>query len=277
MLKNCMDSFSLRNKVIIITGAAGFLGRMHCRAVIEAGAVAVLIDVNSDKLMDAKVELQNQYPKACIESFNCSITEKGELCKIRDFLERKFHRIDGLVNNACNNPTMKSTETGQGRFESLTYAQWLGDSEVGLYGSICCSQVFGSYMSNHGGGVIVNIASDLGIIAPNQNLYRVEGESEENQPKKPVTYSTVKWGLIGLTKYLSTYWADKNVRANALAFGGVFNHQNEEFLQRVIELIPMRRMAEKDEYMGSLVFMLSSASSYMNGAVLSIDGGRTAW
>lgn len=126
-------------------------------------------------------------------------------------------------------------------------------------------------------GVILNISSDLGVIAPNQNLYRIDGETEENQPKKPVTYSVVKWGLIGLTKYLSTYWADKNVRSNAVAFGGVYNNQSEEFLKRVTELIPMGRMASKDEYMSSVIYLISEASSYMTGALVNIDGGRTAW
>lgn len=269
--------FSLNNKVIVITGAAGLLGQMHTKAVVEAGGIPIIIDINKDSLNNVATTIREEYPNSILETFYCSITDMRKLLELRDFLGRKYGRIDGLVNNACNNPTMKKNQKGAGRFETLTYSDWLVDEEVGVYGSICCSQIFGEYMASHGGGVILNIASDLGIIAPNQNLYTVDGLPENEQPKKPVTYSIVKWGLIGLTKYLATYWADKNIRCNALALGGVFNNQDELFLSKVKAQIPMGRMAEKDEYMGSIIYMLSQASSYMTGAVVSIDGGRTAW
>lgn len=276
-MQSCLDKFSLKKHVIVITGAAGLLGQMHTRAVLDAGGIPVMLDVDECGLNNSLEVLMAEYPGNTIESFVSSIIDKEKLCEISMYLDTKYGRIDGLINNACHNPTMKGSVKGDGRFEKMTYEEWLDDSEIGIYGSICCSQVFGAYMAKHNGGVILNIASDLGIIAPNQNLYRVEGVPEDEQPKKPVTYSTVKWGLIGLTKYLATYWADKNVRSNALAFGGVFNNQGEPFLSRVKEQIPLGRMANKDEYMGSIVYMLSDASSYMTGAVVSIDGGRTAW
>ena len=264
-MQSCLEKFSLNNHVIVITGAAGLLGQMHTRAVLDAGGMPVMLDIDESRLKNVLVGLKAEYPGANIEGFVCSITDKDDLTEICEQLNEKYGRIDGLINNACHNPTMKESVKGDGRFEKMTYQEWLDDSEIGIYGSICCSQVFGGYMAKHGGGVILNIASDLGIIAPNQ------------QPKKPVTDSTIKWGLLGLTKYLATYWADKNVRSNALAFGGVYNNQGEPFLSRVKEQIPLGRMANKDEYMGSIVYMLSDASSYMTGAVVSIDGGRTAW
>lgn len=276
-MSTCMDKFSLCGKVIIITGAAGFLGIMHTKAVLDAGGIPVMLDLSEQRLAESKEQLEKEYPGKSIEIFATSITEKAGLEHIRDALVEKYGKIDGLINNACNNPTMKDSDEGSGRFESFSYEEFLADTNVGLYGALLCSQIFGTYMAQNGGGSIVNISSDLGVIAPNQNLYTVEGKEEYQQPKKPVTYSTVKWGLIGLTKYLSTYWAEKNVRANAMAFGGVFNNQSETFLKRVEELIPMRRMANRDEYMGSIVYMLSDASSYMTGSVVSIDGGRTAW
>lgn len=276
-MQSCLEKFSLNNHVIVITGAAGLLGQMHTRAVLDAGGMPVMLDIDESRLKNVLVGLKAEYPGANIEGFVCSITDKDDLTEICEQLNEKYGRIDGLINNACHNPTMKESVKGDGRFEKMTYQEWLDDSEIGIYGSICCSQVFGGYMAKHGGGVILNIASDLGIIAPNQNLYKIEGLPEDEQPKKPVTYSTIKWGLLGLTKYLATYWADKNVRSNALAFGGVYNNQGEPFLSRVKEQIPLGRMANKDEYMGSIVYMLSDASSYMTGAVVSIDGGRTAW
>jgi NAD(P)-dependent dehydrogenase (short-subunit alcohol dehydrogenase family) len=130
-------------------------------------------------------------------------------------------------------------------------------------------------MAKHNSGVIVNVASDLAVIAPDQRLYRVDGLTEENQPVKPVTYSVVKTGLLGLTRYLATYWSNANIRVNAISPGGVFNGQPEVFLSRIKQLIPMGRMANRDEYQGAILFLCSDASSYMTGTNLVIDGGRS--
>jgi NAD(P)-dependent dehydrogenase (short-subunit alcohol dehydrogenase family) len=127
------------------------------------------------------------------------------------------------------------------------------------------------------GGVILNIASDLSVFSPDQRLYRKEGLPDDLQPVKPVTYSVIKTGLVGLTRYLATYWADKGVRCNALSPGGVFNGQGEAFVQRLSSLIPLGRMADKDEYRAAVQFLCSEASSYMNGQNIVMDGGRSVW
>ena len=124
--------------------------------------------------------------------------------------------------------------------------------------------------------MFLNISSDLGVIAPDQRLYRQPGILEQQQPVKPVTYSVVKTGLIGLTRYLSTYWPTK-VRCNALCPGGVEAGQPEEFLKELQTRIPLGRMARVDEYQGAIVFLLSDASDYMNGAVIPMEGGRSVW
>jgi NAD(P)-dependent dehydrogenase (short-subunit alcohol dehydrogenase family) len=141
-----------------------------------------------------------------------------------------------------------------------------------------CSQTFGSEMAKSGkGGVILNIASDLSVFAPDQRLYRKEGLPDHLQPVKPVTYSVIKAGLVGMTRYLATYWIDQGVRSNALSPGGVFNGQGEEFVQRLSSLIPMGRMAKGNEYRAAVQFLCSDASSYMNGQNVIIDGGRSIW
>jgi NAD(P)-dependent dehydrogenase (short-subunit alcohol dehydrogenase family) len=130
-------------------------------------------------------------------------------------------------------------------------------------------------MAERGEGAILNIASDLSIIAPDQRLYRKEGLQPGEQPVKPVTYSVVKSGLIGLTRYLAGYWADSGVRVNALSPGGVFNGHPAEFVDRLTGLIPMGRMAHLAEYRSALQFLCSPASSYMTGQNIVIDGGRS--
>jgi len=132
-------------------------------------------------------------------------------------------------------------------------------------------------MARRGKGVILNVASDLAVIAPDQRIYKKVGTPDAEQPVKPVTYSVVKTALIGLTRYLATYWADSGVRVNSISPGGVFNNQPEEFVKQVSERIPLGRMAQPDEYRGAVLFLCSDASSYMTGANLVVDGGRSCW
>ena len=210
--------------------------------------------------------------------FRCDITQEGDLKSVLDSIIRQHGRIDILVNNAANNPKVEAAGSlDNSRLENYALEEWHADLAVGLTGAMLCSRVFGSEMARHGKGVIVNIASDLALIAPDQRLYAVEGRAADHQPVKPVSYSVVKSGLIGLTRYLATYWAASGVRANALCPGGVENGQDALFLRRIAERIPLGRMAERDEYQGALLFLCSDASSYMTGAVLAVDGGRTAW
>ena len=163
------------------------------------------------------------------------------------------------------------------RFENFSVEQWSQELAVGLTGALLGCQVFGVHMARQQSGVIINISSDLGLIAPDQRLYRKSGLPDSEQPVKPVTYSVIKHGLIGLTRYLATYWADRHVRVNALAPGGVRTDQPEEFVQKLSSLIPLGRMASRDEYKGAIVFLASDASSYMTGATLVVDGGRSCW
>lgn len=161
------------------------------------------------------------------------------------------------------------------RLENFPIDQWDLQMAVGLTGAFLCSQVFGSAMARDGrGGVILNIASDLSVFSPDQRLYRREGLPEQMQPVKPVTYSVIKAGLVGLTRY---YWAERGVRANALSPGGVFNEQGDEFVQRLTTLIPLGRMASRDEYHCAIQFLCSDASAYLNGQNIVMDGGRSVW
>jgi len=206
------------------------------------------------------------------------ITSAEQVTALLATILERFDAVDILINNAANNPKVGAASgPAWSRFENLPFDVWEADIAVGLTGAFLCSQVIGAEMARREKGVIVNVASDLAIIAPDQRLYRQEDLPEDQQPAKPVTYSVVKSGLVGLTRYLATYWAAKNVRVNALSPGGVYNGQPEAFVEKLTNLIPMGRMAHVDEYKGAVLFLVSDASSYMTGGNLVIEGGRTAW
>jgi len=272
------DSFDLTDRVAIITGGAGLLGIKHAEAVAAMGGTPVLVDINAERAISCAEALAANLQRPTL-GLGVDITRPDRVEQMLKSTLDAFGRVDILINNAANNPKMEARNDGQewSRFEQFSLEAWNQDMAVGLTGAFLCSQVVGSHLAQQGHGVILNIASDLSVIAPDQRIYRQPGLPDDQQPVKPVTYSVVKAGLIGLTRYLATYWADRGVRVNALSPGGVYNEQDAAFVQRLTNLIPMGRMAGKDEYQAAVVFLVSDASAYMTGMNLVMDGGRTVW
>jgi NAD(P)-dependent dehydrogenase (short-subunit alcohol dehydrogenase family) len=274
------EKFDLTGKTALITGSAGLLGMEHAAALLESGATVVLTDIGEANLTAAREALSKNADINRIQIYVMDVSKPEEVKLVANSLATKGVRIDILVNNAAIDPKVKGDQgvLETSRLENFPLDQWDLQVSVGLTGAFLCSQVFGAAMAKDGkGGVILNIASDLSVFSPDQRLYRKQGLAEDMQPVKPVTYSVIKAGLVGLTRYLATYWADKSVRCNALSPGGVFNGQGEEFVQRLSSLIPLGRMASKDEYRAAVQFLCSDASSYMNGQNVVMDGGRSAW
>ncbi|MEA2459399.1 MAG: hypothetical protein QOC95_2371 [Thermoleophilaceae bacterium] len=265
--------FSLNGRVVAITGGAGLLGAEHAHAVVEAGGTPVLLDLDLHAAETRAAEVGGGAWAAAAD-----VTDEAALEAARDAILERSGRLDALVNNAARNPKVEGAGLAPAtRLEQMPLAEWNRDLEVGLTGAFLCSRVLGAEIARGGGGAIVNIASDLALISPDQRLYRVDGVPEDEQPVKPVTYSVVKAGLVGLTRWLATYWADAGVRVNAISPGGVEAGQPDEFVARLAERIPMGRMARPDEYRAAIVFLLSDASSYMTGHNMVMDGGRTVW
>ena len=275
--RNSRDLFDLTGRVAVITGGAGLLGLKHAESILTAGGAVVAVDLRSLEVSPAGKELVERFGDR-VMSIIADITTPEGVTRVRDEVLQRFGRIDILINNAANNPKVEGNQTVEfSRLENFPLTQWDADLAVGLTGSFLCSQIIGTEMAKRKRGVILNIASDLAVIAPDQRLYRQPGIPDDRQPVKPVTYSVVKTALLGLTRYLATYWADVGVRVNSVSPGGVFNGQPEAFVQKLSELIPLGRMAGADEYQGAILFLCSDASSYMTGANLVIDGGRSCW
>lgn len=276
-MKNVKDLFDITGKTVIITGGAGFLGQIYSETIAESGGVPIILDIDYKRITKLIARLKGEYG-INPSGYLCDITNKKEIEEVKEKIVSRYGHIDVLINNAAIDPKVThNSGVNLSRFENFQISQWNLEISVGLTGAMLCSQVFGSEMLKKKQGIILNISSDLGIIAPDQRLYKKEGLDQTQQPVKPVTYSVIKHGLIGLTKYIATYWADKGIRANTLCPGGIFNDQPEEFVQRVLKLIPLGRMAFPDELKGSVLFLISEASSYLNGATLVVDGGRSVW
>jgi len=271
-----LAAFDLSGRVILITGGCGLLGVEHAKAIADAGGTPVIADLRIAAAEDCAASVAREYGVPC-SAVELDVTSSVSCRAALHAVLEQHGRLDGLVNNAAHNPKVEGKGLAASRFENFALEDWSRDLAVGLTGAFLVSQVFGAHMAAHGGGVIVNIASDLGVIAPDQRIYRRPGLAESEQPVKPVTYSVVKGGLVMLTKYLATYWAEQRVRVNALVPGGVYAGQPDDFVERLTNLIPMGRMANKDEYRAALVFLCSDASSYMTGSNLIVDGGRTCW
>ena len=274
------EKFNLAGKHAIITGGAGLLGIEHASALLESNATVIVTDISESLLSKAREALEVNFNPDKIITFKMDVTDPGEIGAVVNQIEDLNIRVDILVNNAAIDP--KVIDDGNivesSRLENFSLDNWNTQINVGLTGAFLASQSFGSLMArDKKGGVILNIASDLSVISPDQRIYRKEGIEDKSQPVKPITYSVIKSGLVGMTLYLATYWSDLNIRSNALSPGGIYNKHDDEFVTKLSSLIPLGRMANRDEYRSAIQFLCSDASSYMNGQNIIMDGGRSIW
>ncbi len=277
-MKSVRNAFDLTGKVAVITGGAGLLGTKHAEAIAEMGGTPVLWDLEGARGKEIAEEISSVFGVKT-HAVSCDITRPEQVSEALSKTIDLSGPVDILINNAAHNPKVESglTSSNWCRLENFPMEMWERDIGVGLTGAFLCSQIVGTYMAQRGSGVIVNIASDLALIGPDQRIYREPGVDDAAQPVKPVTYPVVKAGLLGLTRYLATYWADRGIRVNSISPGGIYAGQDTAFVRRLSQLIPLGRMADKDEYKAAIAFLVSDASSYMTGANLIIDGGRTCW
>ena len=264
-------------KIGLITGAGGLLGIEHASALCELGYKVVLSDIDLKSLEPVYMKLIKKHDDKQLSVLKLDVCCEQSISDASRKLIKNIGHVDVLINNAACNPVPPSStkDNSWTHIAEFPLTEWKKHLDVGLTGAFLCSKVFGTQMASNQGGVIVNIASDLSVIAPDQRIYERPGLAEHEQYVKPVTYSVVKTGLIGLTRYLAAYWAKKNVRVNALSPGGVYNQQPDEFVKKIEQLIPLGRMASHDEYHAAIQFLCSDASKYMTGQNIVIDGGRS--
>lgn len=255
--------FDLKDRVVVVTGGAGQLGRAFTGALTAAGAKVAVLD------RVAAGEAENTMPAIC------DITDRQGLEKVLGLIEGRWGTPDGLVNAAALDSPPDSPPEENGPFETYPESSFDRIMDVNVKGTLLCCQVFGGAMAAKGRGSIVNIASIYGMVSPDQSLYQYRRDRGEVF-FKPVAYATSKSALYNLTRYLAAYWGAQNVRVNTLTLGGVFNHQDPAFLEQYHAKVPLGRMADASEYNGVVQFLLSDAASYLTGANVVVDGGFTA-
>lgn len=266
------DMFDLSGRVAVITGGAGFLGRKHAEAIAEFGGRPVLVDVRADGAADVAKEVVDRFHVAAI-GIGADITNPESVQAMTQQIVERFGQIDILINNAAMTVKYGADIRQQyfAPFEEYPLDLWETALKVNLTGMFLCTQAIGRVMGQRKKGVIINIASDVGVISPDHRIY--DGEHFNT----PISYTVSKTAVLGFTRHLATYWAEKNIRVNALSPAGVFDNHTPAFVEKLASRIPMGRMATPDEYKGAIVFLASDASSFMTGANLIIDGGRTSW
>ena len=268
--------FDLTGKIAVITGAGGILGPKHAEAIIEQGGTVILTDRHKEKVDQKAKELNEKYGKESAFADYMDVIKKETILAVA----KKLKKVDILINNAAKDPKVEDSKSmsPSSRFETMTQEYWEEGISATLHGTFLCSQVFANKMLENDGGVIINIASCLANIGPDQRIYRQEGLQEYQQNVKPITYVASKWAVVGMTKYLATYFGDRGIRVNCISPGGIWNEKiPEHMVKKISSLNPMNRMANIDEYKGAIAFLCSDASSYMTGANMIIDGGKTSW
>jgi NAD(P)-dependent dehydrogenase (short-subunit alcohol dehydrogenase family) len=269
------DIFNVQNKVVVITGGLGQLGRQFSLALLDRGAKVTVFDVQVDEQTIAD-RFGKRHSDDNLFFLPVDIANRDSLVNGFNKVIARWGAPHALINNAALDSPPNSPTEENGPFESYPENSWDKVMEVNVKGAFLCCQVVGGKMAEAGRGSIINICSTYGIVSPDQRIYGYRNRDGKSF-FKPAAYSASKSALLNLTRYLATYWADKNVRVNTLSFGGVSNNQDEEFTKGYCARVPLGRMAREDEYNGAVIFLTSDASSYMTGSNLVIDGGWTAW
>lgn len=262
------DPFALTDRVVVVTGGLGQLGRQFCAAVAARGARAVALDLPPHP--DAPPAPTG------VTVVHADVRRRESLEQALATIRAELDSPHALVNGAAIDSPPDATGREAGPFEDYPLESWNRVMDVNVTGVMLCCQVFGGAMAEAGRGSIVNISSIYGLVSPDQRIYHYRAQG--GTPfVKPVAYSASKSALLNLSRYLATYWAPRGVRVNTLTLAGVYRNQDPRFLEGYCARIPVGRMARPDEYNGAVIFLCSDASDYMTGANLVMDGGWTAW
>ncbi|QDQ01381.1 SDR family oxidoreductase [Lysinibacillus fusiformis] len=268
------DKFSLKGKTAVVTGGAGILGSNFCSGLADAGAQVAVVDINIEEATKVAEQISAEY-NTIAKAFYCNLTSEESVKKMVQTVVQEFGEINILHNNAAG----KSSDLTAffAPFEDYDLNQWKEIMSTNLDSMFLVAKYVGKVMKEQGkGGSIIQTSSIYGVMGPDNRIY--EGSYYlDSQINTPAIYAASKAGVVGLTKYLATYWAKDGIRVNTITPGGVESGQNDTFKQNYSNRIPLGRMAQPEEMTGALVYLASDASSYVTGQNIIIDGGLSAW
>lgn len=269
-----VESFSLKNKTVLITGAAGILGKEFCNGLAEYNANIALVDINGEEAFKHARLLTDRYGIKA-KAFECDVSSLGSVKQMVEDVVKDFAEINVLHNNAAGKT--KNLNNFFAKFEDFSLETWNEIMSVNLSGMFLVAQAVGKVMlKQNKGGSIIQTASIYGMLAPDQRIYE-DSFYMGTEINTPAVYTASKAAVIGLTKYLAAYWGDKGIRVNCISPGGVESGQNDIFVRKYANRTPLNRMAKYNEIVGALIYLASDASSYVTGQNFAIDGGLSAW
>jgi NAD(P)-dependent dehydrogenase (short-subunit alcohol dehydrogenase family) len=252
----------LKGKVVVITGGAGLIGQEFAKVVMNQGGIAVIADIDEERAQHVSKELERTFPSDKIDVFKLDITSKDSLQECIDYVDSKYKKIDALINNAYP----RNKNYGR-RFFDVEYDDFVENLGMNLGGCIIPSQLISLYFQKQGYGNIINISSIYGVIAPKFEIY------DNTEMTMPVEYAAIKAGMLHLTKYMAKYFKGKNIRVNAISPGGILDSQPEEFLKKYNQECSTKGMLDSNDLNGTLIFLLSDMSKYVNGQNIVVDDG----
>lgn len=258
------EKFSLKDKIAVVTGGAGLIGKSVAIGLAQAGAKVYVADINEKAGIE--IEKQNKKSDLKLKWIELDITDVSSISSCINKVVKDDKRIDIWIN--CAYPR---TSDWSDKFEDIKYESWKKNVDMHMNGYFLCCQKIAKQMKKQKKGSIINFSSIYGVVGPDFSIY------EETNTTMPAVYSAIKGGIITFTKYLSTYYAKHGIRVNAVCPGGIYDNQPQAFVKKYEEKTPLRRMGKPEEIAGSVIFLASDASSYITGHILMIDGGWTAW
>ena len=279
-----LKKFSLKDKTAIITGGTGLLGSVYTHSLLSLGASVIVIDKKIDKTKFIK-NLVKEYnlTKEIINKIKfvkCDITNKKQIDKSFKKIRSNLKNLKVLINNASlvkqvGNDDLRDTYKP---FLQMKQKDWEDFFSVDLTGTLLVTQKCIPFLQKNGGGSIINISSTYGILSPDQRIYEsLSHKNSKQKIEKPIGYSISKSGVLNMTRFLATKFAEDKIRVNTLTLGGVYANNPKSFVKSYSDKTPLRRMADKNEYAGPIIFLATDASSYMTGSNLVVDGGWSTW
>ena len=279
MKETTSNLFNLKNKIVVVTGGAGFLGSQFSSILSDIGAIPIILDINEESIKVLKKKFIKKKQKGIF--YLVDLNDEKKVNSVVNLVIKKHRKIDCLINAAgfTGQNMLKTNSNYFEKFEKYDFELWKKSLNGNLSSIFIVTKSVVNHMLKRKRGSIINIASDVGVISPDHRIYEANKKFNYKGTSfnTPIAYSVAKAGIISMTRYLATHWAQKGIRVNCISPAGVYKKHDKKFVEQLSQRIPLGRMAQPHELNGAIVYLCSNASSFVTGHNLIVDGGRTIW